>query len=1643
MTHAKDLPISPTKDNMSEPTAGLLGMPGLLGMDLKEDEDEGDEDESNDELFGEDDDEPMEEEDKKVSPEATSSSNRNHGTDPPRAAEEAHPVKIRPSPILPSPKEVDEHYATHCPYRTWCPVCVKASGHEAPHKRRLERDEETGFPVISMDYEALEDEIKFLALKDEVSGGLWSYDCESKGPSDAWVVRQIVRDLEDMGRKEICLKSDNEPAMLAMQKAIATAREATTLPRNSPEYDPQSNGGAEKAAQDITDMTRRILIGLEARLKTKINLKLPIVTWIIRHAPFVLNRYRIGKDGHTAWRRLTGKDWNGSVAEFGEQVLGKLALKKPGTGSKDGSKKNKGKRKLADRSVQGTWLGIYPRTREHIIELASGKAIRVRTIHRLVEEKRWCSDAIFNVRSKPRKPNPDDDSAEPKAQDAQKDSETRVGGEGLERPETADGIKIPRELQINTRLMEKFGFTNGCPGCIHKQLDLDDHRPHSAKCRRRFYELMKDDEDEVDRLLNNERRMGRRQPKREKIERPSAPLLEKDSSASAARPSAPLLEKDSGASAAGPDTPKMRANEQDEDGVSDMLLDEDDIPYYLAESADEVEADEAEREASRRRRSSEVEETEADEPKRKRMRESAALLNQLNALLKTSEVGKIIEELNQSPEFQMPKSRGPRKRLTQDGWGTDCGEVYSPPRVTKVAAQMGLKPAWALDLTTLDPEDGEPWDFDDKDKRSKAMRMLDQDKPLLLVVSPMCGPFSAMNNINYSRMTVDEVRTKIKAGMRHVKFALELCLRQYREGRLFLFEHPASASSWSTEMMRQMLSLPGVMTAKFDFCQLGMKTTDEQGAPAAAKKRTTIMTNSPNIGEVLRQAQCTGAHKHEPLVGGKAKQCEVYPDKFVDLLCQGIRKEMQDAKWRGRMARQFDIGSAMEQLMAVQTSLEQMESAETKATLMSLSAAGSSTQKKSIAQDARPPMPRTRREGGMPDERETKLPREWRSKAFPVPPHEESHMTGLYDGCEFYDDISGVKLDHRLAVEARKKEIDFFKARRVYTKRAREPWMKVIRTKWLDVNKGDETNPNIWARLVGCEVAKEKRDDLFAATPPLECFKLVTSICASNQGGQEPFRMMAIDVSRAYFYAPAKRPIFIEIPAEDREAGDAGTVAQLNLSVYGTRDAAQNWIETYTQFLTECGCVKGLGSSCNFQHKNGFMITVHGDDFTVCGSTRNLKWLRTQFEKKFEITCQVLGPEQGQQQEVRILNRVLRWGSDGIEYEADQRHAEIVIRDLGLDGAKALDTPGTREDKKGASAPWGVPGVQVDKEDPELDEELEAAEATLYRGITARLNYLAQDRTDLQYSCKEASRRMARPRKGDWRCLKRIGRYLIGAPRYVQTFWWQLPTKTVRVFTDSDWAGCPTTCRSTSGGVMMLGSHCIKTWSTTQATVALSSAEAELYALTKGASQALGLMSLLDDLGQASETTLYTDASAAIGIVRRSGLGKLRHLNVRYLWLQDQVRTGQVSLTKVKGTENPADLVTKHVTHQLAKKYLEELGASTSKGRAKTAPVLAKLGIPGGIKDRATRKKADRWLHEECRSTRVHHMPRTCLFTPCRVNGAPPIETLQSLRITEGKYVDDGEVFRRTDEWKNKTVAHLDMGRLWVGSTRFMLRQGE
>ena len=126
---------------------------------------------------------------------------------------------------------------------------------------------------------------------------------------------------------------------------------------------------------------------------------------------------------------------------------------------------------------------------------------------------------------------------------------------------------------------------------------------------------------------------------------------------------------------------------------------------------------------------------------------------------------------------------------------------------------------------------------------------------------------------------------------------------------------------------------------------------------------------------------------------------------------------------------------------------------------------------------------------------------------------------------------------------------------------------QVITTKWIDVNKGDEARPNYRSRFVGRELNLSKRLDLFAATPPLEALEAICSICVSNQQMGRSYRILAVDVKRAYVYGKAQRPVFIEIPIEDWAPGGEQLVGKLNLSLYGTRDAAMNWTREYTEFL--------------------------------------------------------------------------------------------------------------------------------------------------------------------------------------------------------------------------------------------------------------------------------------------------------------------------------------------------------------------------------------------------------------------------------------------------------------------------------------------
>ena len=100
-------------------------------------------------------------------------------------------------------------------------------------------------------------------------------------------------------------------------------------------------------------------------------------------------------------------------------------------------------------------------------------------------------------------------------------------------------------------------------------------------------------------------------------------------------------------------------------------------------------------------------------------------------------------------------------------------------------------------------------------------------------------------------------------------------------------------------------------------------------------------------------------------------------------------------------------------------------------------------------------------------------------------------------------------------------------------------------------------------------------------------------------------------------------------------------------------------------------------------------------------------------------------------------------------------------------------------------------------------------------------------------------------------------------------------------------------------------------WCKTQAVVALSSAEAEMYGSVRASAETMGLISMYKDLGTHMNGVVLGDASAALAIVARRGLGKLRHLDTNFLWIQERAAKGDLNFKKVSGVDNGADLSTK------------------------------------------------------------------------------------------------------------------------------------
>jgi hypothetical protein len=551
--------------------------------------------------------------------------------------------------------------------------------------------------------------------------------------------------------------------------------------------------------------------------------------------------------------------------------------------------------------------------------------------------------------------------------------------------------------------------------------------------------------------------------------------------------------------------------------------------------------------------------------------------------------------------------------------------------------QLGLRGIGALDLRTTKP-DGTAWDFTKRSDRREARDLIATENPDWVIGSPPCTAFSQWNiGINHRKMPKSKVDDALSEGRTHLAFMASIYRRQIINGKFFLHEHPAGAASWKEPSIAALRKLPSVFSVVSHQCMFGLMTPSGDGN-ALAMKPTRFMSNSPQMIRCLSRT-CDKSHTHQPLSGGRCAAAAFYPLPLIRAILEGMRATTEHHKRiRNQSCDQQSIISAVTDAAST---VRMDPDAET--------ILGSSIKRSS---------------GGV-------LPIGYSPSQFRP---------------RYMDEYTGQVLDPELARNAIIEELDYFNSRvwEISTKEEMEavPGHIYVRSRWVCCNKGDDIMPDVRCRLVACEINKggDRPDHFFASTPPLEAKKLLFARFAQERmRSGHHLQLSFVDVRKAYFNGIPRRPVFMQFP---KELGLPNhLVAKLVRCAYGTRDAGAIWEDAYRGALESLGFVSGVSSPCVFYHPSREIHTVvHGDDFTSMGVKSELDWLETEFAKHFELKIRGrLGEDCSGPQEIRILNRIVTLGADGLTYEADPRHVDLLSSSLGLTAANSVATPGVKD----------------------------------------------------------------------------------------------------------------------------------------------------------------------------------------------------------------------------------------------------------------------------------------------------------------------------------------------------------------------------
>jgi len=396
---------------------------------------------------------------------------------------------------------------------------------------------------------------------------------------------------------------------------------------------------------------------------------------------------------------------------------------------------------------------------------------------------------------------------------------------------------------------------------------------------------------------------------------------------------------------------------------------------------------------------------------------------------------------------------------------------------------------------------------------------------------------------------------------------------------------------------------------------------------------------------------------------------------------------------------------------------------------------------------------------------------------------------------------------------------------------------------------------------------------------------------------QNNLHVHQMDVVTAFLNGHLEEEIYMEQPEGYIKPGQEHLVCKLKRSIYGLKQSPRCWSKAFTKFMKDIGFKQSTSDPCVFvrSRQDLEILAVYVDDLIlITESTESMDELKQALKTRYKMKdmgelSYILGISVVQEKEKNCV------------FLHQKHYIETILQKYGMNNANPITTPADTN-------------VKLIKD----DGVSKPVNPSTYQSMVGSLLYAAMaTRPDIAHAVSVVSKFNANPNAAHLTAVKRILRYLKGTVNLALKYE-RSESGTLIGFSDADWAGDQDDRRSTTGKILFLSGGAVSWFSKKQATVALSTAEAEYVAVSQAAQEGTWLKRLLTDLGMSdSSTVILEDNQGAIAIAKNPvNHSRTKHIDIRYHYIRECVQNGQIQVQYCPTIDMKADILTKPLTRQ-------------------------------------------------------------------------------------------------------------------------------